>query len=136
MNALYQKQILEFAKLSRTRELDPAAPYQASSDNPTCGDRVDVSLQLDNGAISHIGIKVRGCALCEAGAGLLIENFVGITPDDASRMTAQFSRWIGKELDEPPNEDMAKFMPVRDIRNRHKCVLLAFQAANEALAQP
>jgi len=92
-------------------------------------------LQLDNGAISHIGIKVRGCALCEAGAGLLIEKFVGITPDDASRMTAQFSRWIGKERDEPPNEDMAKFMPVRDIRNRHKCVLLAFQAANEALAQ-
>jgi len=135
LDALYQKQILEFAKLSRTRELDPAAPYQASRDNPTCGDRVDVSLQLDNGAISHIGIKVRGCALCEAGAGLLIENFVGITPDDASRMTAQFSRWISKERDEPPNEDMAKFMPVRDIRNRHKCVLLAFQAANEALAQ-
>ena len=135
MDALYQKQILEFAKLSRTRELDPTAPYQASRDNPTCGDRVDVSLQLDNGAISHIGIKVRGCALCEAGAGLLIEKFVGITPDDANQMTAQFSRWIGKERDEPPNEDMEKFMPVRDIRNRHKCVLLAFQAANEALAQ-
>jgi len=135
LDALYQKQILEFAKLSRTRELDPTAPFQASRENPTCGDRVDVSFTLDNGAISQIGIKVRGCALCEAGAGLLIENFAGITPADASQMTAQFAQWIGKEQDNPPNEDMAKFMPVRDIRNRHKCVLLAFHAATEALDQ-
>ena len=133
MDALYQKQILELAKQSRTRELDINAPLQASCDNTTCGDRVDISFALKDGAINNIGIKVRGCALCEAGAGLLLAQFEGMKQDTARQMTAQFTRWIGKEQDQVPNDGMAKFLPVRDIRNRHKCVLLAFQAAMKAL---
>ena len=135
MDALYQKQILELAKQSRTRELDKDAPLQASCDNTTCGDRVDISFALKDGAINNIGIKVRGCALCEAGAGLVLAQFEGMKQDRARQMTAQFTRWIGKEQDQVPNDDMAKFLPVRDIRNRHKCVLLAFQAAMKALGQ-
>ena len=135
MDALYQKQILELAKQSRTRELDINAPLQASCDNTTCGDRVDISFALKDGAINNIGIKVRGCALCEAGAGLVLAQFEGMKQDTARQMTAQFTRWIGKEQDQVPNDDMAKFLPVRDIRNRHKCVLLAFQAAIKALGQ-
>ena len=135
MDALYQKQILELAKQSRTRELDINAPLQASCDNTTCGDRVDISFALKDGAINSIGIKVRGCALCEAGAGLVLAQFEGMKQDTARQMTAQFTRWIGKEQDQVPNDDMAKFLPVRDIRNRHKCVLLAFQAAMKALGQ-
>ena len=135
MDALYQKQILELAKQSRTRELDINAPLQASCDNTTCGDRVDISFALKDGAINNIGIKVRGCALCEAGAGLVLTQFEGVKQDTARQMTAQFTRWIGREQDQVPNDDMAKFLPVRDIRNRHKCVLLAFQAAMQALGQ-
>ena len=135
MDALYQKQILELAKQSRTRELDINAPFQASCDNTTCGDRVDISFALKDGAINNIGIKVRGCALCEAGAGLVLAQFEGMKQETARQMTAQFTRWIGKEQDQVPNDDMAKFLPVRDIRNRHKCVLLAFQAAMQALGQ-
>ena len=135
MDALYQKQILELAKQSRTRELDINAPLQASCDNTTCGDRVDISFALKDGAINNIGIKVRGCALCEAGAGLVLAQFEGMKQDTARQMTAQFTRWIGKEQDQVPNDDMAKFLPVRDIRNRHKCVLLAFQTAMKALGQ-
>ena len=135
MDALYQKQILELAKQSRTRELDINAPLQASCDNTTCGDRVDISFALKDGAIINIGIKVRGCALCEAGAGLVLAQFEGMKQDTARQMTAQFTRWIGKEQDQVPNDVMAKFFPVRDIRNRHKCVLLAFQAAMKALSQ-
>ena len=135
MDALYQKQILELAKQSRSRELDINAPLQASCDNTTCGDRVDISFALKDGAINNIGIKVRGCALCEAGAGLVLAQFEGVKQDTARQMTAQFTRWIGKEQDQIPNDDMAKFLPVRNIRNRHKCVLLAFHTAMQALDQ-
>ena len=135
MDALYQKQILELAKQSRTRELDINAPLQASCDNTTCGDRVDISFALKDGAINNIGIKVRGCALCEAGAGLVLAKFEGMKKDTARQMTAQFTRWIGKKQEEVPTDEMAKFLPVRDIRNRHKCVLLAFHAAMQALDQ-
>ena len=135
LDALYQKQILELAKQSRSCELDINAPFQASCDNPTCGDRVDISFALKDDAINNIGIEVRGCALCEAGAGLVVAQFEGLQQNTARQMTAQFATWIGKEQDQAPSEEMAKFEPVRDIRNRHKCVLLAFYAAMQALDQ-
>ena len=133
MDALYQKQILQFAQQSRTSDFDPGAPLQASYNNPTCGDRVDISFSCTRGKIHNIGVSVRGCALCEAGAGLLLGKFEGASEADARKMTTDFSNWITKRSEDAPNEDMAKFMPVRDIRNRHKCVLLAFDAAVKAL---
>ena len=133
MDALYQKQILQFAQQSRTSNFDPNAPFQASYNNPTCGDRVDISFSCTRGTIHDIGVTVRGCALSEAGAGLLLKKFEGCSTADARKMTADFSNWISKLSKDAPNEDMAKFMPVREIRNRHKCVLLAFDAAIKAL---
>ena len=133
MDALYQKQILQFAQQSRTSNFDSGAPLQASYNNPTCGDTVDISFSCTGGEIHNIGVSVRGCALCEAGAGLLLKKFEGASAVDARKMTADFSNWITKRSEDAPNEDMAKFMPVRDIRNRHKCVLLAFNAAVKAL---
>ncbi len=133
MDALYQKQILEFAQHSRTKAFDRNAPLTASCDNPVCGDRVDLSLEIDNGKISTIGVTVRGCALCEAGAGFVLHALDGKTPADAHALSDAFTAWITKETDQPDDDNMAKFMPVRDIRNRHKCVLLAFQTALKAL---
>lgn len=133
MDELYQKQILQFAQQSRTSDFDPAAPLQASFNNPTCGDRVDISFSCTGGAIHNIGVTVRGCALCEAGAGLLLKKFEGASAADARKMTADFSDWIAKRCENAPNEDMATFLPVREIRNRHGCVLLAFDAAVKAL---
>ncbi len=133
MEALYQKQILQFAHQSRTSDFDSSAPLQASHNNPTCGDRVDISFSCTDGTIHNIGVSVRGCALCEAGAGLLLKKFEGARTADARKMTTDFSNWIAKRTEYAPNEDMATFVPVRDIRNRHKCVLLAFDAAIKAM---
>ena len=133
MDALYQKQILHFARQSRISSFDSNAPLQASYDNPTCGDRVDISFSCTGGAIHDIGVTVRGCALCEAGAGLLLKKFDRCSIADARKMTADFSKWISKFSEDAPNEDMATFMPVREIRSRQKCVLLAFDAAIKAM---
>ena len=133
MDALYQKQILQFAQQSRASNFDPNAPLQASHNNPTCGDRVDISFSCTGGAIHNIGVSVRGCALCEAGAGLLLKKFEGASTADARKMTADFSNWITKLSEDAPNKEMATFMPVREIRNRQACVLLAFDAAVKAM---
>ena len=133
MDALYQKQILQFAQQSRISNFDPSAPLQASYNNQTCGDRVDISFSCTGGVIHDIGVTVRGCALSEAGAGLLLKRFEGCSVADARKMTIDFSNWITKLSKNAPNEDMQIFTPVREIRNRQKCVLLAFDAAIEAM---
>ena len=136
MDTLYQKQILALAKQSRDSVYDIQAPYTASCDNPVCGDRVDLSFAIADGKLQKLGVKVRGCALCEAGAGLALAALDGMSATQLVQVTADFAAWLSKNHKNPPIEDMIKFMPVRDIRNRHKCVLLAFHTATAALDRP
>ena len=136
MEALYQKQILALAKQSRDSVYDSRAPYNASCNNPVCGDRVDLSFAIADGILHNLGVKVRGCALCEAGAGLAIASLDGMPVTQLPQVAGDFEKWLGQGLDDPPINAMNKFLPVRDIRNRHKCVLLAFHAAMTALEGP
>ena len=136
MDALYQKQILALAKLGRDSIYNSQAPYNASCDNPVCGDRVDLSFDIANGKLHKLGAKVRGCALCEAGAGLAISSLHGMPAGQLPLLTADFANWLCQELEDPPIDSMRKFLPVRGIRNRHKCVLLAFHTAETALERP
>jgi nitrogen fixation NifU-like protein len=134
MDALYQEKILAFARSSRESEVVPDADATATVSNPVCGDRVEVRLKLDeNNIVTAASTDVRGCALCEAGAGLFVNMAPGLESASLSGLHANFSGWLagGDENDvSPPMQD---FHPVRNIRNRHKCVLLAFEAAARAV---
>ena len=133
MDALYQKQILDYANRSRASVAIGQPTHSATLDNPICGDRVDVTLEMAASYIKKIGMTVRGCALCEAGAGLALDCLPGRNETDIKDMTEGFAAWIEGKSDQPPLPDMQHFTPVRDIRNRHKCVLLAFQATVRAM---
>ena len=134
MDALYQEKILAFARSSRESEVVPDADATATVSNPVCGDRVEVRLKLDeNNIVTAASTDVRGCALCEAGAGLFVNMAPGLESASLSGLHANFSGWLAgnDEIDvSPPLHD---FHPVRNIRNRHKCVLLAFEAAKRAV---
>jgi len=134
MDALYQEKILAFARSSRESEVVADADATATVSNPVCGDRVEVRLKLDeNNIVTAASTDVRGCALCEAGAGLFVNMAPGLESASLSGLHANFSGWLagGDENDvSPPMQD---FHPVRNIRNRHKCVLLAFEAAARAV---
>ena len=133
MDALYQKQILDYAHKSRASVAVDQPTHSATLDNPTCGDRVDVTVEMAAGHSEKIGMTVRGCALCEAGAGLALACLPGRTETEIRELTEGFAAWIDGTSDEPPLPDMQHFTPVREIRNRHKCVLLAFQATVRAV---
>ena len=133
MDALYQKQILDYAHKSRASVAVDQPTHSATLDNPTCGDRVDVTVEMAAGHIEKIGMTVRGCALCEAGAGLALACLPGRNKTDILDLTEGFAAWIDGKTEQPPLPDMQQFTPVREIRNRHKCVLLAFQATVRAV---
>ena len=133
MDTLYQKRILDYAHKSRVSVAVDKPTHSATLDNSTCGDRVDVTLEMAAGHIEKIGIKVRGCALCEAGAGLALACLPGHNETEIQDLTEGFTAWIDGKSDQPPLPNMQHFTPVRGIRNRHKCVLLAFQATVRAV---
>ena len=139
MDALYQKQILSLAHNARASTLDFTPSQTASCNNPVCGDKVSVSIAIQADRVSNISVDVKGCALCEAGAGLLIETARDEEIDHTKALGADLKAFLSAKDDgEYPsgNEKIEKlqiFTPVKAIRNRHKCVVLAFDAFNEAV---
>ena len=134
MEQIYQDRILAFARAARDATPLENATHRASVSNPTCGDRVDISLIVEGDRIRAVSAAVRGCALCEAGAGLLMGSLDDMPLQTLDDMRADLTAWLGGEDKADINGDVAVFEPVRAIRNRHKCVTLAFEADVKALS--
>ena len=134
MDALYQKQILDYAQKSRASPPLEQPTHVATVNNTICGDSVEISLVVNSQHVKEIGVAVRGCALCEAGAGLIVECFTGQTEKTVCELAGDFSNWLADNGDKAPIPQMQHFTPVQSIRNRHKCVLLASIATLKALA--
>jgi nitrogen fixation NifU-like protein len=139
VDALYQKQILSLAHSARASTLDFTPSQTASCNNPVCGDKVSVSIAIQADRVSNISVDVKGCALCEAGAGLLIETGLNEEIDHTKALGADLKAFLSAEDDNEvqSSKDRAEkvkiFTPVKAIRNRHQCVVLAFDAFNEAV---
>ena len=134
MDTLYQKQILDYAQKSRFSAAVNHPTHTATLDNPICGDRITINLKVSEHHVNQIGVSVRGCALCEAGAGLAVTCFTGHTVQTVRQLARDFSDWLANQDEEAPAPEMQHFAPVRNIRNRHKCVLLACNAIIKALS--
>ena len=141
MDALYQQQILALARNIRDSALVAQPTHAAMVSNPTCGDRVNMTLRAhynkkDKLVIIAAGAEVRGCALCEAGAGLFLNIANELTSAEAVTLRSAFTAWLAGDDNAAIHTRMGMFQPVRSIKGRHKCVTLAFDAAVKALQEP
>ena len=134
---LYHQAILELAKKARHASRLEAPQASVTVDNPLCGDRVTLDLNLADGRVREVGHRVRGCLLCQAAAAAIGERAPGETPA-ALRTVA---RDLRDALAGPPGAarmpwpELAAFAPVHAHKSRHECVLLPFEALTQALDQ-
>ena len=134
MESLYQKQLLALAYQARNIQKLTHPTHQAAANNPVCGDRVTAFLAIEHGTIHNCYIEVKGCALCEAGAGLWLQNVTGKQLSELSDLRSQLENWLKRDEKLPNQPEIAlkgyaALTPVRAIKNRHKCVTLSFSTA-------
>jgi nitrogen fixation NifU-like protein len=106
-------------------------------DNPLCGDRVTVDLDLADGRVRAVGHKVRGCLLCQAAAAAIAARAPGETPAALRGVAAKLDLAIRRNpaATEGLWPELGAFAPVHAHKSRHDCVLLPFEALTEALDQ-
>ena len=76
LSELYQQVILDHNRNPRNFKRLESANRQAEGNNPLCGDRIQLYVQLDGDTISDIGFQMpqgSGCAISKASASLMTD---------------------------------------------------------------
>ena len=134
-DAIYNETIVRTARdRSHAGRLD-GADRTVTRDNPLCGDRVTVDLRVDDDRIAEIAQLTRGCVLTQAAASVLAERLAGADAAALSRAVEDVRRLLAGENVVPAWPELMMFAPVHDVRSRHECVTLPFEAAAQALGQ-
>jgi nitrogen fixation NifU-like protein len=106
-------------------------------DNPRCGDEVEVGVYLRDGLLAQVKFRGRGCSVCIASSSMMTGAVEGRSIKEARRLCADMQAWFqkggGVQLAEPP-EDLQALSAVRDYPARRRCVLLSWEALDDALA--
>ena len=137
-NGMYEGGIKELASRELAPRSLPHPDKQVSVDNPFCGDRVDLEINLEDGRVTALAQHVRGCMLCTAAANVMAQSAIGLSASEIEQVDNSLKAMLGGE-DSPewtPTgwESLAEFEPVCRHKSRHGCVTLPFRALLEALS--
>jgi len=132
---LYAKDLLRLAAAANGAGTLVPADAQGSAYNPTCGDRVAVTLRFDSaGRIKDIAHQTSACVLAQASASILGSHLQGANAASVRQLRAEVGAML-EEGDVPasPFQDYAALKGAAVYRNRHTCVLLPIDAVLDAL---
>jgi nitrogen fixation NifU-like protein len=131
---LYQEVIFDHYKKPRNFRRLETANRRAAGDNPLCGDRVSVYLDVDNGIIRDLSFEGSGCAISTASASLMTEALKGKSEAEAARLIENFHALVAGEGG--AKADLGKLevlLGVREFPARVKCATLPWHTLNSAL---
>ena len=113
MEDMYREVILDHARNQRHWGLLDPHDFDHEEKNPLCGDRLRLTLQVDeNNIITNVGWDGEGCAISQASASMFGEQILGMSLDEARKINKQqLLDNIGLQL----------------TINRVKCALLALK---------
>jgi len=133
--SIYQEKILKLAAENKKSFAIDHYNCSFNMKNPMCGDEVQVRVDLINKKINNISAIVRGCALCEASAGLVVQLFKNNSVPHNDFMK-QFLFWLnnnGQEINSSLPKELEIFLPIKEISNRHTCITMPFEATIKSL---
>lgn len=135
---LYREIILEhYARPAHRKKLENPTHWEEGL-NPSCGDEVEIALQVKDGVIEDVGFQGHGCSISLASASMLTTLLLGKTVDQARQLCGGFKEWmLDRECSEPSVdiEDLEALEGVRRYPVRIKCALLPWNTFLGALEQ-
>jgi nitrogen fixation NifU-like protein len=134
---LYAKELLRLA--ANAVGAGKLSPFDAEghAHNPTCGDRISVTLRLDGqGRIEAIAHETQACVLTQASASILGAHLPGADAAAVETLRGQVASMLRQgEAPPAPYEDYSALAGAAIYRNRHTCVLLPIDAVLSALTK-
>lgn len=134
LESLYKEVILDHYKRPRNRgSLDPAIEQEGL--NPSCGDELQLFLQVKNGHVHDVKFTGVGCAISQSSASLMTQAIMGKPLEEVRQISAKFKAMIhGEEPDESLG-DLKLLQGISKLHARVKCATLAWVTLEQALSK-
>ncbi len=132
---LYRDVIVDHNRSPRNRGRLDGASRHAEGNNPLCGDRLQLDVDLAGDLIRDLRFEGCGCAISTASASLMSEAVKGRTRAEAAQLfSAVHGMLTGAPADAARLGKLAALAGVREFPARVKCASLAWHTLNAALA--
>ncbi len=136
LDDLYRRVIMDHYKNPRNRGDIEDGTVTVDLNNPTCGDRISLQLQLANGIVQQARFKGEGCSISIASASMMTDAVKGKTFEDAIALAEKFSSLMkGEDVVFDDYEDLEALSGVNKFPARIKCATLAWNALRKGMEQ-
>ncbi|HEU5139439.1 MAG TPA: SUF system NifU family Fe-S cluster assembly protein [Bacillales bacterium] len=139
LDQLYRQVIMDHYKNPRNRgELPDDGALKINMNNPTCGDRIQLNLKVEDGKIADASFTGEGCSISLSSADMMASVVKGKSVDDAMKLSGIFSEMmLGEEYDDESYdlEDIEALQGVSKFPARIKCATLAWKAMEKGLKE-
>ncbi|SDM15826.1 Fe-S cluster assembly sulfur transfer protein SufU [Sediminibacillus halophilus] len=138
LDTLYRQVIMDHYKNPRNRGSLADDALTIDMNNPTCGDRIQIHLQVNDGIVEDAKFEGEGCSISLSSASMMTQAIKGKKVDDALKMSKIFSdMMLGNEVEEDDIDlgDIEALQGVSKFPARIKCATLAWKAMEKGVGE-
>ncbi|WP_227397166.1 Fe-S cluster assembly sulfur transfer protein SufU [Jeotgalibacillus aurantiacus] len=134
LDTLYRQVIMDHYKNPRNKgELSDSVTVDMN--NPTCGDRIHLTLDVQDGIVQDAKFDGEGCSISMASASMMTQVIKGQPVEKAMKLSEVFSdMMLGKEYDDSIDlGDIEALQGVAKFPARIKCATLSWKAMEKGI---
>ncbi|WP_339147680.1 MULTISPECIES: Fe-S cluster assembly sulfur transfer protein SufU [unclassified Sutcliffiella] len=136
LDTLYRQVIMDHYKNPRNKGAIESDSITVDMNNPTCGDRIHLTLQVEDGKVADAKFDGEGCSISMASASMMTQAVKGLEVEKALELSQIFyDMMLGKEYDDETMDlgDIEALQGVAKFPARIKCATLAWKAMEKGV---
>ncbi|WP_018661805.1 Fe-S cluster assembly sulfur transfer protein SufU [Heyndrickxia acidiproducens] len=137
LDALYRSVIMDHYKNPRNRGSLENGSLTIDMNNPTCGDRIHLTMIVEDGIVKDAKFTGEGCSISMASASMMTQTIKGKKIHEAYKLSHIFSEMVqGKDYEDDVDlGDIEALHGVSKFPARIKCATLAWKAMERGLKE-
>ncbi|WP_313892908.1 Fe-S cluster assembly sulfur transfer protein SufU [Psychrobacillus sp.] len=137
LDQLYRTVIMDHYKNPRNKGSIEDGALTIDMNNPTCGDRIHLTLQVTDGVVQNAKFDGEGCSISMASASMMTQAVKGKKVEEALQLSTVFSEMmLGQEYDDSLDlGDIEALNGVSKFPARIKCATLAWKAMEKGISE-
>ncbi|PLR92607.1 Fe-S cluster assembly sulfur transfer protein SufU [Bacillus sp. T33-2] len=136
LDTLYRQVIMDHYKNPRNKGVLEDGSLTINMNNPTCGDRIQLTMKVEDGKVADARFEGEGCSISMSSASMMTQAIKGNSIEDALKLSKVFSDMMqGKEYEDGLDlGDIEALQGVSKFPARIKCATLAWKAMEKGLS--